>query len=78
MSTFKSSIDADLQHFFNENFVDTDSDDDDVEFKGFTPEDIRGRPVYLINSCRDRQIASESDSHIVIDIGLPTGLTMIP
>ena len=73
-------IDADLQRFFNEYFVDTDSDDDDddVEFEGFTLEGIRGRPVYLINSCRDRQIASESDSHIIIDIGLPTGLTMIP
>ena len=45
-------------------------DDDDVEFEGFTPGDIRGRPVDLINSCRDRQIAS--DSHI----GLPGGLTI--
>ena len=33
-------------------------DDDDVEFEGFTPEDIRGRPVDLINSCHDRQIVS--------------------
>ena len=32
---------------------------------------------HLIKSCRDRQI-SESDSHRDIDIGLPTGLTMIP
>ena len=75
ISTFKSSIDAHLQRFFNEYFVDTDLDY--VEFEGFTP-DIRARPVYLINSGRDQQIASdsESDSHIVI--GLPTGLTMIP
>ena len=85
ISSFTSSVDADLQSFFNKYFVDTDSDDDDVEFEGSTPGDIRGRPVYLIMSCRDRQI-SESDSHrdrdivllIVIDIGLPTGLTMIP
>ena len=77
ISSFTSSIDADLQSFFNEYFIDTDSDDDDVEFEGSTPGDIRGRPVYLIKSCRDRQI-SESDSHrdIVIDIGLPTGLTI--
>ena len=40
---FKSSIDADLQRFFNEYFVDTDSDD--VEFEGFTS-DIRARPVF--------------------------------
>ena len=71
ISTLKSSIDAHLQRFFNEYFVDTDLDY--VEFEGFTP-DIRARPVYLINSYRDRQIASDSDSHI----GLPTGLTMIP
>ena len=48
ISTFKSSVDSDLQCFFNEYFVDTDSDDDDVEFECFTPEDIRGRPVYLM------------------------------
>ena len=48
-SAFLPSIDADLQRFFNEYFIDTDSDDDDVEFEGFTPNDIRGRPVYLIN-----------------------------
>ena len=60
ISSFTSSVDADLQSFFNEYFVDTDSDD--VEFEGSTPGDIRGRPVYLIKSCRDRQI-SESDSH---------------
>ena len=78
-SAFLPSIDADLQRFFNKYFVDTDSDDDDVEFEGFTPEGIRGRPVYLINSCHNRHIASESDSHIIIaDIGLPTGLTTIP
>ena len=34
-SAFLPSIDADLQRFFNEYFVDTDSDDDDVEFEGF-------------------------------------------
>ena len=62
ISSFTSSVDADLQSFFNKYFVDTDSDDDDVEFEGSTPGDIRGRPVYLIKSCRDRQI-SESDSH---------------
>ena len=56
----KSSIDADLQRFFKEYFVDTDLDDDDVEFESFTPEDIRGLPVDLINSCRNRPIASES------------------
>ena len=44
-----------------EYFVDTDLDDDDVEFESFTPEDIRGLPlVDLINSCRNRPIASES------------------
>ena len=81
ISSFTSSVDTDLQSFFNKYFVDTDSDDDDVEFEGSTPGDIRGRPVYLIKSCRDRQI-SESDSHrdivlsSVIDIGLPTGLTI--
>ena len=65
-----------LQRFFNEYFVDIDSVD--VEFEGFTP-DIRAQPVYLINSCRDRQIASDSrQPHIVIDIGLPTGLAMVP
>ena len=42
-SAFLPSVDADLQRFFNEYFVDTDSDDDNVEFEGFTPEDIRGR-----------------------------------
>ena len=64
ISSFTSSVDADLQSFFNEYFVDTDSDDDDVEFEGSTPGDIRGRPVYLIKSCRDRdQQISESDSH---------------
>ena len=63
----QSSIDADLQRFFKEYFDDTDLDDDDVEFESFTPEDIRGRPVDLIHSCRDRPIAY--DSHIVI--GLP-------
>ena len=31
-SAFLPSIDADLQCFFNECFIDTDSDDDDVEF----------------------------------------------
>ena len=36
------------------------TDSDDVEFEGFTPEDIRGWPVDLINLCRDRQIASDS------------------
>ena len=46
--------------FFKEYFVDTDLDDDDVEFESFTPEDIRGLPVDLINSCRNRPIASES------------------
>ena len=51
-AAFLRSIDADLQRFFNEYFVDTDSDD--VEFEGFTPEYIRGQPVYLINLCRDR------------------------
>ena len=56
----QSSIDADLQRFFKEYFVDTDLDDDDVEFESFTPEDIRGLPVDLINSCRNRPIASES------------------
>ena len=56
----QSSIDADLQRFFKEYFVDTDLDDDDVEFESFTPEDIRGLPVDLINSCRNRLIASES------------------
>ena len=69
-SAFLPSIDADLQRFFNEYFVDTDSDDDDVEFEGFKPKDISRRPVYLINSCHDRQIAS--DSHT----GLPAGLTI--
>ena len=39
---------------------DTDLDDDDVKFESFTPEDIRGLPVDLINSCRNRPIASES------------------
>ena len=53
-------IDADLQRFFKEYFVDTDLDDDDVEFESFTPEDIRVLPVDLINSCRNRPIASES------------------
>ena len=62
ISSFTSSVDADLQSFFNEYFVDTDSEDDDVEFEGSTPGDTRGGPVYLIKSCRDRQI-SESDSH---------------
>ena len=56
----QSSIDADLQRFFKEYFVDTDLDDDDVEFESFTPEDIRGLPVDFINSCRNRPIASES------------------
>ena len=56
----QSSIDADLQRFFKEYFVDTDLDDDDVEFESFTPEDIRGLPVDLINSCSNRPIASES------------------
>ena len=56
----QSSIDADLQRFFKEYFVDTDLDDDDVEFESFTPEDIRGLPVDLINSCRNRPIASAS------------------
>ena len=59
-SLIQSSIDADLQRFFKEYFVDTDLDDDDVEFESFTPEDIRGLPVHLINSCRNRPIASES------------------
>ena len=36
ISSFTSSVDADLQSFFNEYFVDTDSDDDDVEFEGST------------------------------------------
>ena len=67
----QSSIGADLQRFFKEYFVDTDLDDDDVEFESFTPEDIRGRPVDLINSCRDRPIAS--DSHIVIGLPGATG-----
>ena len=52
----QSSIDADLQRFFKEYFVDTDLDDDDVEFESFTPEDIRGLPVDLINSVRDAQL----------------------
>ena len=67
----QSSIGADLQRFFKEYFVDTDLDDDDVEFESFTPEDIRGRPIDLINSCRDRPIAS--DSHIVIGLPGATG-----
>ena len=67
----QSSIGADLQRFFKEYFVDTDLDDDDVEFESFTPEDIRGRPVDLIHSCRDRPIAS--DSHIVIGLPGATG-----
>ena len=73
ISSFTSSVDADLQSFFKEYFVDTDSDDDDVEFEGSTPGDIRGRPVYLIKSCRDRQI-SESDSHR--DIMLPSSTSV--
>ena len=56
-SAFLPSIDADLQRFFNEYFVDTDSNDDDVKFEGFTPDDIHERSVYLINLCRDSQIA---------------------
>ena len=68
-SAFVPSIDADLQHFFNEYFVDTDLDDDDVEFEGFTCKDIRGRPVDLINLCRDRQIASDSDMTSVFRLG---------
>ena len=44
-SAFLPTIDADLQRFFNEYFVDTDSDGDDVEFEGFTPVDIRGRTI---------------------------------
>ena len=61
-------IDADLQRFFKEYFDDTDLNDYDVEFQSFTPEDIRGWPVDLINSCRDRPIASDS---LMIVIGLP-------
>ena len=34
-SAFLPSIDPDLQRFFNEYFVDTDSNDDDAEFDGF-------------------------------------------
>ena len=71
----QSSIDADLQSFFKEYSDDTDLDDDDVEFESFTPEDIRGQPVDLINSCPDRPIASDT-SHINIVIGLPSVLTM--
>ena len=62
------SIDADLQRFFKEYFDDTDLNDYDVEFESFTPEDIRGRPVDLINLCRNRPIASDS---LMIVIGLP-------
>ena len=50
----------------------TDLNDYDVEFESFTPEDIRGRPVDLINSCRDHPIASDS----LIVIGLPGVLTI--
>ena len=64
----QSSIDADLQRFFKEYFDDTDLNDYDVKFESFTPEDIRGRPVDLINSCRDCPIASDS---LMIVIGLP-------
>ena len=69
----KSSIDADLQRFFKECFDDTDFNDYNVEFESFTPEDISGRPVDLINSCRDRPIASDS---LMIVIGLPGVLTI--
>ena len=40
-----------------------------LNLRVFTPKDISRRPVYLINSSHDRQIAS--DSHT----GLPAGLT---
>ena len=69
----QSSIDADLQRFFKEYFDDINLNDYDVEFESFTPEDIRGRPVDLITSCRDRPIASDS---LMIVIGLPGVLTI--
>ena len=47
ISSFTSSVDADLQSFFNEYFVDTDSDDDDVEFEGSTPEIFVGGQASL-------------------------------
>ena len=43
ISSFTNSVNPDLQSFFNKYFVDTDSDDDDVEFESSTPGDIRGR-----------------------------------
>ena len=58
--TFRPDIDADLQRFFIETFVDSDSDDDELEFEGFTDEDIRGRPVDLVNSGRDHEVVADT------------------
>ena len=57
---FHPGIDTDLQRFFYDTFVDSDSDDDQLEFEGFTKEDICGRPIHLVNSGHDGEVVADT------------------
>ena len=50
----------DLQRFYNEYFVDTDSEDDPTLFEWFPAEDIRRRSDHLMNLGLDRDVTAVS------------------
>ena len=52
----------DLQRFYNEYFVDTDSEDDPTLFEWFPAEDIRRRSDHLMNLGLDREVTVISRS----------------
>ena len=70
-SSFLPSLDADLQRFFNEYFVGTDSYDDNVEFEGFTPDDICGLPAGLFHDMAElSDVDPQSNTTTKLVVGL--------
>ena len=56
---FRPGIDANFQRFFDVHLAEIGSDNDSIEFEGFGPDDVYGQPVNLVNSDRDRDVATD-------------------